>query len=284
MKNYKLIENVTSGKEREFYHFDHTRFENIRITGEEDGESAFKECRFIEVNNSYLDLRYPFWHCYDIVLNNIEATERCRGPFWYCRDIYIKNMKSTGVKAFRECVDILLVNSIFESEEIGWRCENFSINNCKITAKYPFFESKHLSIDGLTLTGKYSFQYVEHGIVANSHFDTKDAFWHAKDVIVKDTTIIGEYLGWYSENLTLINCVIKGTQPLCYCKNLKLVDCKFIDSDLAFEYSEVNGNIIGEILSIKNPISGELVVDNCLEYINDENSRINGFILKPNKK
>lgn len=284
MKFNNVIKDITSGKEREFYHLDHTSFININIDGIEDGESSFKECRYIEVNDSYFNLRYPFWHCYDIVLKNIKATENCRAAFWYCRDIYIKNMVSFGVKTFRECEDVLLIDSEFTSDEIGWRCEAFSINNSKITSKYGFFESKRISIDNLKYFGKYSFQYIEDSVIVNSYLDTKDAFWHAKNVIVKDSTIIGEYLGWYSENLTLVNCHIKGTQPLCYCKNLKLVDCTFEDADLAFEYSEVNGNIKSDIISIKNPIRGELEIFSVGEYIQDENSRNDGFILKPNKK
>ena len=284
MKNRELIKDVTSGIEREFYHKEHVNFQNIKIDGVEDGESAFKECRYIEVVDSYFNLRYPFWHCYDIVLKDIIATENCRAAFWYCRDIYVKNMMSKGVKAFRECQDILMLDSDFESDEIGWRCEVFSINNSKITAKYAFFESKRLSIDNIKFSGKYSFQYIEDSVIVNSYLDTKDAFWHAKNIIVKDSTIIGEYLGWYSENLTLVNCHIKGTQPLCYCKNLKLINCTMEDCDLAFEYSEVEGNINSDLISIKNPIKGILEVNSLGEFIQDENSRDEGFVLTINKK
>ena len=96
--------------------------------------------------------------------------------------------------------------------------------------------------------------------------------WHAKNVIVKNCHIKGEYLGWYSENVTFINCNIIGTQPLCYAKKLKLIDCTMEDADLAFEYSDVEATIIGKVDSIKNPISGRIVVDGCDEIIK-ENSK-----------
>jgi hypothetical protein len=89
---------------------------------------------------------------------------------------------------------------------------------------------------------------------------TKDAFWHSENVTVYDSLIDGEYLGWYSKNLRLVRCHIKGTQPLCYCKGLVLEDCTMENADLAFEYSEVNGNVLNDVLSIKNPLSGHLVV------------------------
>lgn len=51
----------------------------------------------------------------------------------------------------------------------------------------------------------------------------------------------------YSDGLTLIRCKIIGTQPLCYCKNLKLVDCEMVDTDLAFEKSEVDAVITTKV-------------------------------------
>ena len=104
-------------------------------------------------------------------------------------------------------------------------------------------------------------------MIEDSILDTKDAFWHAKNVMVKNSTVKGEYLGWYSEGLTLINCRIIGTQPLCYCKNLTLQNCTMEETDLSFEYSEVNADVQGSILSVKNPKSGRIVADSYGEII-----------------
>ena len=123
------------------------------------------------------------------------------------------------------------------------------------------------------MQGKYSFQYVEGMTIDNSELNTKDAFWHAKNVTVTNSTLRGEYLGWYSENLTLINCHISGTQPLCYCKGLRLVNCTMEGTDLSFEYSDVEADIIGGIMSVKNPRSGYIRADEIGEIIN-ENSVI----------
>lgn len=69
----------------------------------------------------------------------------------------------------------------------------------------------------------------------------------------------------------MINCKIIGTQPLCYCENLKLIDCEMIDTDLAFEYSQVEATIKGNIESIKNPKSGFIKADS-IGHIIKENS------------
>lgn len=82
--------------------------------------------------------------------------------------------------------------------------------------------------------------------------------------------IKGEYLAWYSDGLTLIDCKIIGTQPLCYCKNLKLINCEMIDTDLAFERSDVEATITTNVMSIKNPKSGKIIVPSVDEIIRDE--------------
>ena len=87
-----------------------------------------------------------------------------------------------------------------------------------------------------------------------------------------DSEIDGEYLGWHSHNLHLINCHINGTQPLCYCHNLVLENCTFGDeADLAFEESELQADVIGRIVSIKNPTTGHISLDSVGEIILDDN-------------
>ena len=149
---------------------------------------------------------------------------------------------------------------------------------------YPFFECKGMNIDSFTMTGKYSFQYARNVEIRNSHFKTKDAFWHAKNVTVYDSVIEGEYLGWYSENLRLVRCHIKGTQPLCYCKNLILEDCTCEDCDLSFERSEVVADIIGDIVSVKNPVCGSVRADSIGDIIFDEKHKISSTCIVEIKK
>lgn len=279
----RIIRNITDDQERAFYASKDIDFENITIEGPADGESAFKESRDITIKDSSFVLRYPFWHNTNVTLTNCTFADTSRAAFWYDDKLVLTNVNSKGVKAIRECSNIVIDNSSFESEEFCWRSNNIKVTNSKIVGFYAFFECKNIDIEKIDFQGKYSFQYVENMEIRDSYLNTKDAFWHTKNVTVRNTTIIGEYLAWYSENLTLINCHIKGTQPLCYCKNLKIIDCSFEDCDLSFEYSEVNGNIIGEITSIKNPLKGKLILDKKPEIIIDEHDRSNGnfeFIYK----
>lgn len=269
----KVIENKRFGEERALYGSCDIHVKNCRFEGEEDGESALKECERVLAEACYMDLRYPFWHARELTVRNCELTENCRAALWYDDGVRVENSKLNGIKAFRECKNIRIENTKACSPEFGWRCENVTVKNSDIEAQYGFFESKKIDINGLNFAGKYSFQYVVDVKIANSHINTKDAFWHSQNVTVTDSVLEGEYLGWYSQGLTLIRCHIKGTQPLCYCKGLTLIDCTTEDCDLAFEYSEVNATVKGGIFSVKNPAKGSIVADAIGEIIQTEDSR-----------
>jgi len=263
------ISNKIDDQERAFYGSKNTEFENVKIDGPADGESAFKECTNISISNSFFALRYPMWHNTLLKVKNLEMTETCRAALWYCDKVGLIDVKSKGIKALRECRDVSLKNCDFCSEEIFWRTKDISIVKSKIEGVYAFFQCKKINIKGLEFKGKYSFQYVKNVEILDSVLDTKDAFWHSENVVCRNCVIKGEYLGWYSKNLTLIDCKISGTQPLCYASNLKLVNCSFENCDLAFEYSSVKGTIKGDVLSIKNPLKGSIRMTGKTEYIKD---------------
>lgn len=267
-------ENKTYGEERALYGIRDSKVIACRFDGEEDGESALKECRNIEVKDCYFNLRYPLWHVDDANIRGVEMTEKCRAALWYDSDVRITDSKLHGIKALRECDGVTLVGCDINSEEFGWRCRGVYVENCTLNSQYPFFESKGMEVDGLKMTGKYSFQYIENSTFINCEFKTKDAFWHAKNVTVYDSVISGEYLAWYSENLKLVRCKISGTQPLCYCKGLVLEDCEMEGTDLSFERSEVCASVKGNIVSVKNPISGYINADSIGEIILNEEAGI----------
>ena len=268
-----IIKDKQFDEERALYASRDVLVTNCKFTGPKDGESALKESQNVRVDNSYFNLRYPFWHDTNLSINSSEMTENCRAALWYSKDIRIIDSILNGTKAIRECENIELINTTINSKEFFWKSKSFSIKDSKVESEYPFFETENGKIANLELKAKYSFQYSKNIEITNSFFDTKDAFWHTENVTVKDSIIKGEYLGWYSNNLKLINCKIIGTQPLCYATNLTIEDCEMIDCDLSFEYSDVKAKIKGEILSIKNPLSGYIRCNNIKEIILDENKK-----------
>lgn len=254
-------------QERALYGLNGAKVENCNFDGPADGESALKECRNLEVEGCFFNLRYPFWHVTNAAIRHCELTDKCRAALWYDEGITLENCRLGGIKALRECRNVKLVGCTVASTEFLWRCKGVRVENTDMESEYPFFECADVEIDGLRMKGKYSFQYVENMVIRHSELNTKDAFWHSKNVTVYDSVIRGEYLGWYSENLKLVRCKVIGTQPLCYCKGLVLEACTMEGTDLSFERSDVQAAVIGHIDSIKNPASGVIKADSIGEQI-----------------
>lgn len=264
------VEHNTFDMERALYGSQGLIVKNCSFDGPADGESALKESKDIQVSHCYFNLRYPFWHDDRLVIADSEMTKLCRAALWYSNQIEITDTKLHGIKALRECSQVKLHRCDIISPEFGWFVHTVEMKDCTVESEYFMMRSDHLTFSNLQMKGKYSFQYIQDSTFENCIFDTKDAFWHAKNVVVRNSIVKGEYLAWYCENVTFENCKISGTQPLCYCKGLKLVDCEMNDTDLCFEKSEVEATIRTPVDSIKNPLSGRILVPSVGEIIRDD--------------
>ncbi|MCM1007864.1 MAG: DUF3737 family protein [Ruminococcus flavefaciens] len=273
----KFIENKTFDEERALYGEKDLEISYCHFDGPADGESALKESENISADNCFFNLRYPFWHDKGLNISNSEMTELCRAALWYSEDITITNTRMHGIKALRECSGIKISDCDIISPEFSWFSKNIVMENSIVQSEYCMMRSSDINFNNINFKGKYSFQYIENAVFTNCIFDTKDAFWHGKNVTVKDSIIKGEYLAWYSDGLTLINCKISGTQPFCYCRNLKLINCEMIDADLCFEKSEVDAEITTDVISIKNPLSGMITLPAVGEIIMDDENA-NGIV------
>ncbi len=266
----KIIENQTFDMERALYGSRDILVRDCSFDGPADGESAFKEGNGIGAEHCFFNLRYPFWHDHGLTIKDSEMTELCRAALWYSDHVEISDTKLHGIKALRECSDVVIRNCDILSPEFGWSVRGIRMEDTMAESEYFMMRSENLVFKGVHFKGKYSFQYIKNATFENCVFDTKDAFWHGENVTVKDSVVKGEYLAWYSDGLTLINCKITGTQPLCYCKNLKLVNCEMIGTDLAFEKSEVEAVITTKVDSIKNPLSGRIQAPEVGEVVMDD--------------
>jgi len=265
-----VMENQTFDKERALYASNGILVRNCAFDGPADGESALKEGQDLVAEHCFFNLRYPFWHDHGLKITDSEMTEKCRAALWYSDHVEITGSRLHGIKALRECRDVRIRGCDIVSPEFGWSVRGIRMEDTTAASEYFMMRSENLTFKNVTFKGKYSFQYIKNATFENCVFDTKDAFWHGENIIVKDSIVKGEYLAWYSDGLTLVNCKIIGTQPLCYCRNLKLVDCEMMDTDLAFEKSEVEAVITTKVASIKNPRSGRIQVPELGELIMDD--------------
>ncbi|MCI8361207.1 MAG: DUF3737 family protein [Clostridiales bacterium] len=265
----QTITGKTFDEERALYGAQNLTVRDCAFDGPADGESAFKEGRDVTVENCFFNLRYPFWHDDRLRIAASEMTAACRAALWYSNDITVADTKLHGIKALRECRNVVLRGCDIVSPEFGWSSQGVDMEDCTVQSEYFMMRSDRLAFRNVRMQGKYSFQYIAGSVFEDCVFDTKDAFWHAKNVTVKNSLVKGEYLAWYSENVTFENCRIIGAQPLCYCKGLRLIRCEMIDADLSFERSQVEATLTAPIVSVKNPLSGHIYVPDLGELILD---------------
>ena len=267
----KLIKDSEFGGERPLFASHGLRLENVTIHA---GESALKECSDIEAVRCRFEGKYPFWHVDGFKVHDCLFTEGARAALWYSRNLEMRDTLVEAPKMFREMAGIDLARvRIPCAQETLWHCRDVKLRDVEVAqADYLFMHSENIDIADYRQHGNYSFQYCRNVVIRNAVIYSKDAFWNTENVTVVDSEIDGEYLGWHSHGLRLVNCKISGTQPLCYASDLVLENCTFgEDADLAFEYSTVQADVRGHIISVKNPRSGRIEADSIGEIIIDRN-------------
>ena len=241
---------------------------SVRDSVFEDGESPLKESRDVKINACTFKWKYPLWYCKGVLVENSNLLETARSGIWYTEDITVRNSLIEAPKTFRraKCVTLECV-SMPRAQETLWSCEDVTLRSVSVTGDYFGMNSKNVTAEDFTVSGNYLFDGAQNVTVKRARLLSKDAFWNAKNVVVEDSYIVGEYLGWNSENVTFINCTIDSNQGLCYMKSVKLVNCKTVSTDLAFEYSTVEADLVGGIDSVKNPTSAHISADSIGEII-----------------
>ena len=234
----------------------------------DNGESPLKESSNIRIDECLFRWKYPLWYCNNIKADRCTFFDMARAGIWYTKNIEVKNTVYQAPKGFRRCDNLTLENVAFtHALETLWSCNDVKIKDVTVKGDYFAMNCSNMEIDNLTLDGNYSFDGVKNMTIRNSHLISKDAFWNTENVTVYDSFITGEYLGWNAKNLTLVNCVIESLQGMCYVDNLVMKDCKLFNTNLAFEYSNVNAEITGDVISVLNPKSGTIKAEHIGELI-----------------
>ena len=149
------IQNQTFEQERVLYGSRELLVRDCAFDGPADGESAFKECSDIQVEHSFFNLRYPFWHDHGLT---IRLTDQCRAALWYSDHITIEDTKLHGIKALRECADAVVRNCDIRSQEFGWNSRRVTMEDCAAVSEYFMMRGADLHFRNVTFQGKYSFQ------------------------------------------------------------------------------------------------------------------------------
>jgi len=269
-----IIKDKEFGGERPLYASHNVKLDHVTI---HLGESSIKESSDIEALNCTFEGKYVFWETYGFNVHDCYFAESARSSLWYSADCVMTNCKVDAPKMFRRMKGITVSDTIFSNgQETFWDCSDITLRNVEIQkCDYLFMHCSNIRIDNYKQDGNYSFQYAKNVEIHDAVINSKDAFWESENVTLVNCEVNGEYLGWYARNMKLVNCHLTGEQLLCYVDGLTLENCTFgDDANLLFEYSTVNGNIKGDVVSVKNPTSGNITIEgHCGELIIDDNQK-----------
>ncbi|KFI46573.1 Protein of unknown function [Bifidobacterium bohemicum] len=235
------------------------------------GESPLKEGRNLNVRGSIFTWKYPLWYCKNVEVSDTVFETMSRSGIWYTDKIHMKDCDLQAPKLFRRCKGVSLERVHFaDAEETMWTCKDISMNHVQAVGNYFGKDSSGIRLDDVHIVGNYCFDGASDIEAHHCVFVSKDAFWNCENVTIYDSVLDGEYLAWNTKNLTLVNCTIESDQGLCYTDHLKMSGCRLLRTDLAFEYcSDVNAKIDGDIMSVKNPLSGSIQARHIGEVIVD---------------
>ena len=234
----------------------------------EDGESPLKESCGVKLLNCSFAWKYPLWYCRNVSVESAHFATTARSGIWYTHGIEMKDCVIDAPKTFRRSSGIRLdsVKMLF-AEETLWSSSDVSLKNVTVRGDYFGMNCEDVYAEGLVVSGNYLFDGARRITVKNSTLISKDAFWNAEDVTVYDSVIVGEYLGWNSRRVRFVRCKIESNQGMCYMDDVVLEGCELTKTDLAFEYSSVDADIISTVDSVKNPLRGRIVADGFGEII-----------------
>lgn len=235
-----------------------------------DGESPLKESRDLEIDHTLFRWKYPLWYSKNVVMRECTLFDMARAGIWYTDNISVTDSIIEAPKTFRRVNGLLLRNvDMPNAAETLWNCQNIKLENVSAKGDYFAMNSRDISLHNFRLAGNYSFDGCRNVEVHFSRLLSKDAFWNCENVTVYDSFISGEYLGWNSKNVTLVNCTIESLQGMCYIDNLIMKNCRLQDTTLAFEYSQVDVEIVGKVDCVFNPKGGVIRADHIGELIMD---------------
>ena len=210
------------------------------------------------------------WYTKNVKMTNCSLFDMARAGIWYVDNISVSDTVIEAPKNFRRVRGLVLKNvNLPNAAETLWNCTDIEMEQVTARGDYFAMNSKNIVARNFTLVGNYSFDGGENIEIYNSRLLSKDAFWNADHITVYDSFISGEYLGWNSKNITLINCTIESLQGMCYIDNLVMKNCRLINTNLAFEYSQADVEIVGQVDSVFNPKGGIIRADRIGELIMD---------------
>lgn len=167
----------------------------------------------------------------------------------------IENKSFDEERALYGTHELLIKNCSFDGPADGESAVkesgNIKAEHCFFNLRYPFWHDQKLTIANSEMTSgcRAALWYSNHVNISNTKLHGIKALRECSDVAIQNCDIISPEFGWSVQ---------------------KIINCEMIETDLAFEKSQVEAEIITKIDSVKNPLSGRITAPDIGEVILDD--------------
>lgn len=237
-------------------------------------EEALKDAQEIYLENCTFSRGKPLHTVHNFKMFDCKVTSEAQAALWGCEQGKILEADILGSQSLQHSKNITFRDCRILSDEFGRNCEEISLEECNLHGRKLFQGSSGIRFEDVEIHGSDVLQNMDNVQISNCYLNSPNALQNSKNVTIVDSMLKGDLLGWNCENVTLIGCKISGLQPFCHCRNLKLMDCSMEGSELAFEYSDVKASIAGHLLSVKNPLSGQITADTIGVVVMDDETLV----------
>ncbi len=240
-----------------------------------DSEEALMRCRELTVANVTFTAPRPLWHLSDAILRDTAITASATRPLRAAAAVTLQGCTIDAALACENGNGITLDGCSINSPDFASGCASLTLTDTVVSGENALSRTTNLTAANLELSADRALSDIVGGRVDFSSLTGDEILWNAKDITISDTILDGARIGWYSENLTLTHCVIIGEKPFAYAKGLTLADCSLDPSCTeAFERSEVDATLRGNVTSVKNPAHGSILADSYDVIILDDTAEI----------
>ena len=106
--------------------------ENIFLEGcQIKAPKTFRNAKQVRLINSNMpNAKETFWGCEDIKIFSVTAEGDYFGA--HCQKVEVDNLRIKGNYIFDSSKDVMVRNSVLESKDAFWNCENVTLINCTI--------------------------------------------------------------------------------------------------------------------------------------------------------
>lgn len=166
VEDSKFLEMSRSG----IWYTDDSAFQNCDIIA----PKLFRRCRNIVLSHLHFhDAKETLWSCDQVRLKDIKVEN---GDYFGkdSSDISAENLYIDGNYCFDGGKNIVIKDSVLNSKDAFWNCENVTLDNCTVIGEYFGWNTKNITLKHCHIVSHQGFCYMDNVCIVDSTIEDSD--------------------------------------------------------------------------------------------------------------